>query len=644
MQSATHHFLLFAAVLAVCAACAPPHHHTVHGCSPLATDQCVTPFPNAWFEQPDSATATGEAVLFPDHVLPVENTGTPIAPDLMGPVDGFSPGTVLIAWFKQGVDATQLTPSTTSPIDDRIQLLSRAGAPIVVINLATRKTIPIFAELDANAIPSMGDRQALLIHPMVRLEFGTRYAVAITTALHDASGAPLAPEGQFQKWANGTLTPSDSLWEISDRLDADAKVFATIGIQKKNLALAWDFDTASASATTGDLTGMITQTFASSPDGFGYTIDSVVDNTPAQDSNSARVITGTFQAPSFETGPDPSILKLDAHGKPVMGALASWNFTAVISQCAATKTDPVPLLVMGHGVFSTGNAEVTGDADIVQRICGVGIGADWLGLSSSDIAVLTKVLADPNQFRLITDRLAQAHLNFQVLARLATRKLGMDPRFILGSAPVLTPSSPVNYWGPSNGGIQGTTFMSVSPDAQRGVLIVPGGEWSLLMWRSGDFAAMLEALQSVLPDKLDLQLVTAMSQSLWDLTDPVEFSTLLPGTTKAALFQESIGDPVVSNVTTRLEMRTIGANALAQLVQPVFELIPAQGPLEGLVYTQWSIDPMPMPPYANVPGPSSNGAHQAIGGIPEAVDQAVQFMLTGQVQNTCGAASCVFPQ
>lgn len=632
-----------ALIIMALAGCTKKPAHVVKGCAPYAPDQCLTPFPNAWFEAAAS-TPTDREIVLPAETLPPQSSGVPIDPRLMGRIDGYSPATLLIAYFPEGVDATQLTPTASSTIDERIEFLSAAGSPITLVDVAAKKRVPLFAELDVNAKPEVGDRQALLIHPAVRLDFGKRYAVAITRTLHDRSGTALAPKGEFAAWVEGKLTDADRLWEVSDRLDEDAAAFKALGIAKADLALAWDFDTASEQSTIGQLKSMIARTLTVGPDGFDYKITDATDHTPMQDSNQARRLSGTFQVPSFEDGPEPSPLKLDDQGEAVMGAPVDWKFEAFVSQCAAKSTGPAPLVLLGHGLFSNGGEAVGAYARYVQAICGVGLAADFVGSSSLDLGVLTKVLSDPNEFKLLTGRLEQAHLNFQVLTRLALRKLATDDAFKFDGHAVLSASSPVYFWGESNGGIQGTTYLALSDVATRGVLIVPGGIWTELMWRSGDFDLMLAALQNVVTDRLDLQLVLAMTQSLWDKTDPVEFAPLLVGSGKSVLFQESVGDPVVTNIATRTEMRTIGAHALGPLVQSVYGLTPESGPQTGLVYTQWSIDPMPMPPYADQPGPSSNGAHEAISGIPQAVSQSVQFLKTGQVVDTCGGQPCLFPR
>jgi len=445
----------------------------------------------------------------------------------------------------------------------------------------------------------------------------------------------------------GKLGAGDPLYEISDRLDEDATALAAVGVQKSSLALAWDFDTASDTATTGQLENMVKQALAVPASSLGYTIDSAVPDT-ADFPNAAKVVIGTFQAPSFETGPDPSPLNYDAGHTPIMGAPASWRFVVDIPNCALTAPGPVPLLVNGHGLFGTAWNELA-DIDqhgLLQKLCMVGIGTNFVGLSGMttyknqppdepmDINILAKVLVDPNQFDLVTGRIQQAHVNFQVLVRLALGALASDPAVSINNGKPSYDPSQVYYWGASNGGIQGATILALSDVVNRGALNVPGADWSLLIWRSYDFAEALVLLQITYPDPLDQQLVIAFTQSMWDKADPIEFVPHMVGTSKQVLFQESQGDAEVTNLATRMEMRTIGAQPLAQMLDPDYGFTPVAGPLNGLVYAQWTVNPTPWPACADAPA-ADNGAHDNMRWLPEVVDQTKGFLQPGgQVVNT----------
>jgi len=614
--------------------------HTVHGCSPLAANQCVTPFPNAWFEEADSTTATGIHVTFPSGTLPRNSKGVGVEQAAFGTMDGYSPSTEMVAWFPEGVDPGGLTPA------DRGADSLDPTNPIAVVDLAAEARVPFFSEVDANAT---GDqRQALLVHPLARLAPNHRYAVAIRNTLHDRSGAPLAAGGDFAAWAAGRLPRSSALAEIADRLDADATVFAKLGIERSSLALAWDFDTASEAQSTRRLLHMRDDVLAAAPRGLGYHVGSAVDPDPTADADAFRIVNGTFQSPSFETGPDPSLLHLGPDEIPIMGDPANWPFTAIIPRCAAAASEPVPLLIVGHGLFDTAESELMADRYLLEDLCMVGIGTDWPGVTTRDeLLIGIQVLPDVNRFGLLTERLMQAHANFQVLTRLALNALADDPAFSVGGRRSYD-TTHAYYYGASNGGIQGATYLALSPDIERGILNVPGADWNLMMWRSSHFSLALFVLDAFYPDKLDQQLLVALSQSLWDQTDPIEFAPHLadpfPGVPgpKQAVFQESLGDAQVPNVATRVEMRTLGIPGLAPLVEPVFGITEANGPLSGLVYTQWDVKPTPLPPASDV-RPDDNQAHEAVRRLPAAIEQMRRFLRPdGQVENTCGGA-CVYP-
>jgi hypothetical protein len=610
-------------------------------CSAFMERQCLTPFPSSWFEQADPHTPTGVRVVFPDGVLPVNAMRVRVKPSALGSFDGYSPATPIIVYFEQGVTASQL------PGPDAGDASTASDSPIAIIDEATGERAPFFAELDANA--AAGDRQGLIIRPLVRLHPSAHYAVAITTALKDSTGHALAPQGQFAKWASGSLSGSDKLSAISDRLDETARALKKAGIDRSQLALAFDFHTASEDFLTGRLVSMRDRALAQAPKGLGYQLTDVQNPAQADDPNALRTIEGTFDAPSFEAGTDPSLLNLDADQKPIMGAPAPWPLFAVIPRCALTAPGPVPLLILGHGLFDTAKSELLDDRSMLQNLCMVAVGTDWLGVTMNDyLNIASTVLPDANQFGLITDRLQQAHVNFQVLTRLALNALASDPAFMVNGHPAYD-TSRVYYWGASNGGIQGATYLALSPDIDRGVLNVPGAVWSAMIWRSSHFATAITLLTEAYPDRLDQQVLIGLSQILWDHTDPINFAphlaSPLPGVanTKQVIYQEAIGDAQVPNICTRIAMRTIGARGLAPLVQHLYGIEEVSGPTSGVIYTQWDVMATPLPPSTNTPA-TDNPAHEAVRGLPAVVDQTRMFFQpNGTIVNTCSGKPCVFP-
>jgi hypothetical protein len=222
-----------------------------------------------------------------------------------------------------------------------------------------------------------------------------------------------------------------------------------------------------------------------------------------------------------------------------------------------------------------------------------------------------------------------------------------------GGRPLLD-GTQVYYLGGSQGGIYGNTILALSPDLDHGVLNVGGGNYSMMLPRSSNFVAFKGLLDASYPDLVGQQLLLAMSQGLWDYTDPISFARRnlagpLPGPDgkpmgpKRVLLQESKDDCQVPNVATRTVARTMGLRQLAPPVEPVFGLELVKGPIDS-AYVQYDTKLGPPPSKTNVPAAEDNGAHGSLGEIPQVVQQIDVFLRPdGRVENTCGA-SCVFPR
>jgi hypothetical protein len=363
-----------------------------------------------------------------------------------------------------------------------------------------------------------------------------------------------------------------------------------------------------------------------------------------------REILATVQVPSYladDSG--QSTLHFAADGvTPKMRALVDVPIVIHIPQCAKAATRSLPLVTFGHGLF--GNAlETMARPDLQQAAdeqCAVFIGTDWIGLSSFDIPNIRKFLAsDLNNTNIVTDRLQQAHVNTLVMTRLVLTEIRKDPAMAIGGRAVVT-GDEVYYFGVSNGGIQGTTFMALTPDIERAVLTVPGCEWTLLIYRSTDFNGLKPLLNSLYSDPLDAQVVIASTQSEWDYTDPATFAPHvvldpLPNMPpKRILLQESIGDARVTNVSTRVLARTMGVPGM-DLEMPIYGITQQPAPLDS-AYTQWDSHPSPMPPPGDAALQHDNGAHEAVYQQPDALAQIRAFLTpSGQVTQTC-QGPCAF--
>ncbi len=622
--------------LAACNTAPPPEPKP--GCNPLVGDDCLSPYPSSYYEKADSTTATGVRVNIPDGVLPVDSDGTALMPDRLNTHDGVSPATPFIIYFKAGVNAMQLP--TLQTLDQSVTPQST----VQVIEAATGTRLPVMAELDANAMA--GDRQALLVRPQARLKNATRYIIALVN-LQDAKGEPLVAQG-FKALRDKTAL-SNALMPLQSSYEDIFNTLAQNGVARNSVTLAWDVTTASDANATGHLVamrdtalGMLSSlTWTLAPTG--------PDNTVTQDQWRLRELTGTFDVPLFLKGSGlMDTLNTDSTGNPVLNGTGKANFVVDIPQCATTATGPLPVIVFGHGLFGTAQDELASgyEKEVGNRLCMVQIGTDWIGLSQADFpTVATTVVANLNNVNIVTDRLQQAHVNAQVLTSLFKQKIKDDPQLQVNGHAV-TDASEMYYYGISDGGIQGGTYMALNTVFTRGVLNVPGCEWNLMMFRSADFAGLKPILDGVLPDLLDQQVALALLQPDWDYTDPVSFAghllqDPLPNTpVKQILMQESINDAEVPNMATRILARLVGVPGL-DLEQPVFGITEMPAPLQS-AYTQWDVNPMPVPAPVNIP-PAPNGAHEGARRLDALQDQLKAFFTpTGQVTLTCNGP-CNFP-
>jgi hypothetical protein len=598
------------------------------GCNPLIGADCLSPFPSSFFEQVDPTTATGFRISLSQSVMPPVMFGNPLSPERYNEKDGFSPATPFVVYFPSGVDVTQM------PTVETLEQSVNPTSPAQIIDYETGERLPVFAEMDVNS-PNEA-RHALLVRPMIRLQPERRYVIALV-GLQDPTGMPVvaAPFAALRD-----RTPlSQSLMPLADRFEEIFAALDAASVPRSSLTLAWDVITASDATATSHLVGM-------RDTALGMVAAGQVSYTLTQKDNPdqwvLREVDVTVQGPSFlKDDSGQSFLNI-VDGQPTYRGNDPMPVTVKIPQCAATAKLPLPLIVFGHGLFQ--NAEQVLATPLLEQVanqaCVVFIGTDWIGLSSNDVSNIANTLPqDLNNVYLVTDRLQQAHVNAQVMTRLFLDTLKDDPALQVNGQPV-TDGSVVSYFGISLGGISGNTFMALSPDIERGVLNVPGCEWSLLINRSTDFAAIAPILDAAVPDPVNTQLLMALLQSEWDYTDAATFAAHLlqnplPGSfTKRILVQESIGDAQVTNVATRVLARTMGLPGL-DLIVPLYG-IPAQpAPLDS-AYTQWDAHKMPRPPTTDTPLPSDNGAHDAVYQYGPAQTQILTFLQPGgQVIQTC---------
>jgi len=194
----------------------------------------------------------------------------------------------------------------------------------------------------------------------------------------------------------------------------------------------------------------------------------------------------------------------------------------------------------------------------------------------------------------VIDRQHQGIVNSLLLMRTMMGRMREEPMLQAGGRSLIDPTRRF-YYGASQGGIFGGTYMALTPDVTRGVLAVPGQSYSLLLARSTNFATFELLLRARFPHGLDVQRVLAIIQMLWDRTEPSGWTPFLRADRIAGtiphevLLLVAIGDRQVTTLAAHLMARTIGeVPNLAPLNREVFGVPSVTGAHTGSAMVEFA--------------------------------------------------------
>lgn len=452
-------------------------------------------------------------------------------------------------------------------------------------------TKPIHDARDASD-PTSDPGPLLIIRPGINFENGHRYIVALRK-LRDIDGKLIASTPGFNLCRDQADSPLRQLPAVAQRCAALDDVMLTLknkaGIDPKSLYSAWDFTVASERSLTGRLVAMRDQALAAgTPD---FTITSVVDQPyvasagdcrdgGATDNCIARVINGTMTVTNFIDRPVSNSGQGDVDrqvggkfwfGTPNPGVYetpkpfpaqptVSVPFTCHIPRAAFSGSrssgsdtqmvvKPSRVSLYGHGLF--GSRGEIGQGQL-RRFGGehnyTFCATDWVGMSGvADVANAATILLDLSGFPTLSDRVQQGILNFVVMGRLLKAQDGFiaDPAFRSADGRPLIDNREVFYDGNSQGGIDGGVVVAVSPDIHRGVLGVPGMNYSTLLQRSVDFDGYARLMYAAYQNTIDQQLGLSLIQMLWDRSENNGYA-------------QNLGDGVGSTITVAGRSHVLG--------------------------------------------------------------------------------------
>lgn len=567
-------------------------------CDHTVLGHCLYPFPNNLFTREDGSTPTGLRIDFDIRAMPVaqpvdmpaspDNTrfvpirtteATPIEPTQWNRNDGFSPGSMLLAHLP-GIDLERTGAVRITDIEPSLD----PDAPVLVINASTLERQLIWVELDANNTDPA--EQALIIRPARNFEEGNRY-IAVVRNARDAEGELLPVNELFRAYRDGIDT-GEPVFEA--RREAMEDVFAILeqaGVERGELTLAWDFTIASQQSLTERLLAIRDDAFArlagASP---SFRITEVRDN-PA--SGLSRNIEGTFDVPNYlnQTGggvgatfnyasDDPDALP-QTLGEDVVRAGFRCQIPLATTDFAQADVQTARAAIYGHGLFGESSYNISGgefgssNVRAMQSEHNIMFCAtDWIGMSQEDILAgnIHQIMADLTGLPRQLDRSQQGLLNFMFLAELMQHPDGFASadEFRHQGQLVYDPTE-VFYDGNSQGGILGGALIATAPNLHRGVLGVPGSNYSLLLRRYGPFEQRFApVLYAAYPDGLDQSLNFALMQMLWDRAENNGYLSHLAGrhlpntpADKHVLLHVALGDFQVTQWSAEVMARTIGA-------------------------------------------------------------------------------------
>lgn len=653
------------------------------GCEELNSVECMLPYPSSRFLAP-AATPTGYRLELPAEGMPAQ-LGPGSIPKRKSPepyrvLDGFSPTVQVLMHFPGGIDLeVSDAPRLLSERRGTDERSLEADSPTLLIDAETGERILHFIENDARA--SNPDRVVTFLRPGKSLTPGRRYIVAARNLKH-ADGSAVEAEPVFRALRDDAPI---AIASIEARKPAFEDLFAKLaqaGVARGDLVLAFDFVTQSDHGLTHQMLSMRDQAFgwldSLAPDVEPFTVTKVT----LKDDCSSGVgfhseVQGTFQVPLFLSG-DPitasntfTVLNVDADQNPVWDGATFTNppFTIAIPCSAVAGENPQPKrgVVIGHGLFGTGRGFVRDliEANVFDDIQLVAGATDWRGLSSGDIDplsqsfVVNQVLLDLDHFRALPDRLRQGQLNTLVLARMMrTGIFNRNEAFQAPGGQGVLSDELLNYVGGSLGGIMGTMFAALTPDALQHNLIVPAMNFSCMLQRATPFILFQDLLLITgLTDPMMVALGLQIIHELWVRGEPAGYVThvtsnpLAGVNPKNVLISQAYLDQQVSNQCTEIQARTMNVPSLVGSNRSGMPQIPdVAGPLTS-AYVEYDTGSFSfgipehapfIPPLANLQAtPSGCDPHGLQGFIPASVQQLATFFADGGISNFCSGPGSV---
>jgi hypothetical protein len=474
-------------------------------CDTLVPEYCMLPFPNDFWR---IETEAGFRLNFTTNTFPIDDKGKQIDPvrGKWNELHGFPVVPAITTYFPRMDESSIADCARWWNIEKSIT----SESPTVLMDAKTMKLIPHWVELDHSSnISDITGKHALLIWPATALDFNRRYIVAIKP-MKNKDGVFITPSVAFRNLRDGTVSSSDhDLLSRTDKFNDIFNKLQSIGINKNDLLLSWDFTTNNKE----DVTGRMISARDDARQRIGVDGPEYKIHTVYYDINElvGKQIKGQFKMPTYLNThkPIPSArLVLDENAHAVYQGDQWYEFEVIVPKKFVDQPKSVGILQYGHGLFGSYREVEYGSSTYMYEdatnfgyvICA----STWIGLSEQDIAAIGEMLLlDLSDFMYVPDRTTQGMVNALGLMSMLKGAFSRDPVMLASNGESIIDTEKTAYFGNSEGGIFGSVYMSLTQDVKRGLLGVPGAPYGMMLPRSLDFGIEFDLLKLRYSDPVD---------------------------------------------------------------------------------------------------------------------------------------------
>jgi hypothetical protein len=601
-------------------------------CENINHRNCMLPFPSDRWLVENADTPTGFAVAYDPKAIPAATSGKLFDVSPFERLDGVSPNSQIVTLFDEPADLTGLA------FHDSIERSLEESALVALIDLETGERVAHWLENDARA--EAADETLLYIHPASRLKANHEYAVAIG-GLNGASGAALETSPAFAALRDNVPTTSTSVEKRRASFDALFSALEEAGIERDSLLEAWQFRTGSDENIRQTLLAMRSDALSRlGDDGIGCTITDVEDDFQGI---SARRVLGTITVPWYmDADLAPSKLVRGDDDAPVFAKNHEVEFTAIVPKSLASSEETGSLVTWGHGLFGEGKGTISSTSllQVAEANQSVMVAMDWHGMSKKDLPFLATALGDTSKFYMVGENLEQGMINMIALTRTLLGTCRSRPEFLSDSGKELIDPDRPYYVGGSQGSILGGPLLALSPDYERGALIVGGAGYSFMIERSTHFNTFEALMKPSYDSRLSRALLMVLSQHVWDTSETGSWievaskggSGIEP---KPFLYLVAQNDAQVANLSSDIAVRTAGIPVMSESVIKPWGVPVVEAPYQGSAYVAFNVGDRDVPT-GNLSPEADDGGHGSVGLTSEAQEMIMHFLETGEVISTCG--------